>query len=197
MIKIDKVIIVEGKYDKITLSSFIDAPIITTEGFGIFKNKDRQRLLRTLAEKKGLVVLTDSDSAGFLIRNFIGSTIEKKYITNAYIPDVLGKEKRKLKPSKEGTKGVEGMTREIILDALEKAGVFCDISESKSVEISKLDLYELGMSGSADSSLRREKLLKYFSLPTRMPVNQLVDVLNCITTRQDLINVVDLINKGE
>lgn len=186
MIKIDKVIIVEGKYDKIKLSRFIDAPIITTDGFGIFKDKERQKMLRRLAETKGLVVLTDSDSAGFLIRSFIGGSVDKKYVINAYIPDIKGKEKRKTQPSKEGTLGVEGMTEDVILSALENAGVLCEKSENAREEITKTDLYELGLSGKKDSAAKRAKLLEYYGLPSRMPANQLVRILNCITTPQEL-----------
>lgn len=190
MIKIDRVIIVEGKYDKIKLSRFIDAPIITTDGFGIFKDKERQKMLRKLAETKGLVVLTDSDSAGFLIRSFIGGAVDKKYVINAYIPDIKGKEKRKNQPSKEGTLGVEGMTEEVILNALEKAGVLCEKSEQKHEEITKTDLYELGLSGKKDSAVKRAEILEYYGLPSRMPANQLVKILNCITTPQGLSEAV-------
>ena len=195
MIKIDRVIIVEGKYDKIKLSRFIDAPIITTDGFGIFKDKERQKMLRRLAETKGLVVLTDSDSAGFLIRSFIGGSMDKKYVINAYIPDIKGKEKRKTQPSKEGTLGVEGMTEETILNALEKAGVLCEKSELKTEEITKTDLYELGLSGKKDSAVRRAKLLDFYGLPSRMPANQLVRILNCITTPEELARAIDSIEK--
>ena len=198
MIKIDRVIIVEGKYDRIKLSRFIDAPIITTDGFGIFKDKERQKMLHRLAETKGLVVLTDSDSAGFLIRSFIGGSIDKKYIVNAYIPDIKGKEKRKTQPSKEGTLGVEGMTEDVILRALEKAGVLCEKSGQKTEEITKTDLYEFGLSGKKDSSEKRARLLEFYGLPSRMPANQLVKILNCITTRQGLSDALDSIEeKGE
>ena len=198
MIKIDRVIIVEGKYDRIKLSRFIDAPIITTDGFGIFKDKERQKMLHRLAETKGLVVLTDSDSAGFLIRSFIGGSIDKKYIVNAYIPDIKGKEKRKTQPSKEGTLGVEGMTEDVILRALEKAGVLCEKSGQKTEEITKTDLYEFGLSGKKDSSEKRARLLEFYGLPSRMPANQLVNILNCITTRQGLSDALDSIEeKGE
>ena len=197
MIKIDRVIIVEGKYDKIKLSRFIDAPIITTDGFGIFKDKERQKMLRKLAETKGLVVLTDSDSAGFLIRSFIGGAVDKKWIINAYIPDIIGKEKRKIQPSKEGTLGVEGMSEEVIVSALQKAGVLCEKSDGAREEITKTDLYELGLSGKKDSALKRAQLLEYYDLPSRMPSNQLVKILNCITTPQGLREAVQSMKKGE
>ena len=198
MIKINQAVIVEGKYDKIKLSRFIDAPIITTDGFGIFKDKERQKLLRTLAKSRGLVVLTDSDSAGFIIRSFIGNAVDKKYIINAYIPDVYGKEKRKAEPSKEGMLGVEGMTEEVIPKALTDAGVFCEQSKGKQREITKLDLFEAGFSGCADSSVKRAQLIEYFGLPKHLSTNSLVEVLNCITTKEGFIKAAEKINgKGE
>lgn len=196
MIKTNRVIIVEGKYDKIKLSRFIDAPIITTDGFGIFKDKERRNMLRRLAETKGLVVLTDSDSAGFLIRSFINGAVDGKYIINAYIPDIKGKEKRKTQPSKEGMLGVEGMTEEVILNALEKAGVLCEKTEEESEKITKTDLYELGFSGRKDSAAKRAKLLEYYGLPSRMPANQLVKILNCIATPGELASAAELIEKN-
>lgn len=194
MIKINQAVIVEGKYDKIKLSRFIDAPIITTDGFGIFKDKERQQLLRALAKSRGLVVLTDSDSAGFIIRSFIGNAVDKKYIINAYIPDVYGKEKRKTEPSKEGMLGVEGMTEQVITKALTDAGVFCEQSSVKQREITKLDLFESGFSGRADSSAKRAELLEYFSLPKNLSANGLVEVLNCITTKEGFMKAAEEIN---
>lgn len=198
MIKINQAVIVEGKYDKIKLSRFIDAPIITTDGFGIFKDKERQNLLRTLAKSRGLVVLTDSDSAGFIIRSFIGNAVDKKYIINAYIPDVYGKEKRKTEPSKEGMLGVEGMTEEVITKALTDAGVFCEQSSGKQREITKLDLFEAGFSGCTDSSAKRVQLIEHFGLPKHLGTNALVEVLNCVTTKEGFIKAAEKINgKGE
>lgn len=182
MIKIKQTVIVEGRYDKIKLSGIIDAPIIETSGFGIFKDKEMQRLIRTLSEKTGIVVLTDSDSAGFKIRSFIGSTVDPKNVFNAYIPDIFGKEKRKAEPSKEGKLGVEGVSEEIIVEALEKAGVFCEKVTEPERPITKHDLYELGFSGKTDSAEKRQRLLKMYNLPSRLSANSLVKVLNCITT---------------
>lgn len=182
MIKIKQAVIVEGKYDKIRLSNFIDAPIIQTDGFGIFKDKELQRLIRTLAEKNGILVLTDSDSAGFKIRSFIGSTVDKKYIKNAYIPDIFGKEKRKTEPSKEGKLGVEGVSDDVIVSALERAGVLCEKVSEPERPITKQDMYELGFSGGPNSAEMRQKLLRLYNLPSRLNVNSLVQVLNCITT---------------
>ena len=124
MIELGQVVIVEGKYDKIKLSSFIDATIITTEGFGIFKNREKKKYIRRLAEKNGIIILTDSDRAGQIIRNHIKSFVNNGKIYNVYIPQIFGKEKRKVEPSKEGTIGVEGMEKDVIIKALEKAGVF-------------------------------------------------------------------------
>ena len=148
MIKIKQAVIVEGKYDKIKLSNIIDAPIICTDGFGIFKDKERQKLIRMLAEKNGILVITDSDSAGFIIRNFIGSTVDKKYITNAYIPDIFGKERRKTEASKEGKLGVEGIDNSRLITALTGSGIFTDAPVKNSGrEITFADLYEAGLTG--------------------------------------------------
>ena len=182
MIKIRQAVIVEGKYDKIKLSGIIDAPIIQTDGFGIFKDKELQLLIRKLAEKRGILVLTDSDSAGFKIRSFIGSTVNQKDIIHAYIPDIFGKESRKTEPSKEGKIGVEGVSEEIIMQALANAGVLCESAPEPTRPITKLDLYELGFTGGPESSKKRAALLRYYSFPERLSANSLVKVLNCITT---------------
>lgn len=186
MIKIDRAVIVEGRYDKIKLSSIIDGIIIETDGFGIFNNKEKQRLIRKLAEAKGLLILTDSDSAGFKIRSFIRGIVPAEQIKHAYIPDIFGKEKRKAEPSKEGKLGVEGVNIQIIIDALEKAGVLCEESEkTERREITKLDLYEDGLSGKPDSDALRKKLLKHLDLPERLTSNALVQVLNTFLTFEE------------
>ncbi len=195
MIKISQAVIVEGKYDKIKLSGIIDAPIIQTDGFGIFKDKELQRLIRMLAEKRGLLVLTDSDSAGFKIRSFIGSTVDKKYIKNAYIPDIFGKEKRKTEPSKEGKIGVEGVSEEIIMQALANAGVLCESAEEPERPIKKLDLYEFGLTGGENSAEKRARLLERYALPSRLTTNSLVTVLNCITTYETFVKDIEEIEK--
>lgn len=182
MIKIKQAVIVEGKYDKIKLSGIIDAPIIQTDGFGIFKDKELQQLIRTLAEKRGILVLTDSDSAGFKIRSFIGSTVDPKTVKHAYIPDIFGKEKRKNEPSKEGKLGVEGVSQEIIMQALANAGVLYENSAEPERPITKTDLYDAGLTGGENSSEKRAALLRYYALPSRLSANSLVKVLNCITT---------------
>lgn len=195
MIKISQAVIVEGKYDKIKLSGIIDAPIIQTDGFGIFRDKELQRLIRMLAEKRGILVLTDSDSAGFKIRSFIGSTVDKKYIKHAYIPDIFGKEKRKTEPSKEGKLGVEGVSEEVIMQALANAGVLFENSQSPERPITKLDLYEFGFTGGENSSEKRAALLRYYALPSRLTANALVTVLNCITTYERFVEDIKEIEK--
>lgn len=195
MIKIRQAVIVEGKYDKIKLSGIIDAPIIQTDGFGIFKDKELQLLIRKLAEKRGILVLTDSDSAGFKIRSFIGSTVNQKDIVHAYIPDIFGKESRKTEPSKEGKIGVEGVSEQVIMQALANAGVLCETAMEPARPITKLDLYELGFTGGADSSKKRAALLRYYSFPERLSANSLVKVLNCITTYEQFLDDVREIEK--
>lgn len=177
MIKIKEVLIVEGKYDKIKLQSIIDAPIITTEGFGIFKDKEKQKLIRKLAEERGILVLTDSDSAGFLIRKFLRGSIPKEHIRHAYIPDLFGKEKRKNAPSAEGKLGVEGVPVSVIEEALRKAGITCsDGTESRM--ITKTDLFSDGFYGTADCNEKRAELLKRLDLPENMASNAMLEMIN-------------------
>lgn len=198
MIKIDRAVIVEGRYDKIKLSSVLDAVIIETEGFGIFNDKEKQRLIRRLAETKGLLILTDSDSAGFKIRSFIRGMVPAEQIKHAYIPDIFGKEKRKTEASKEGKLGVEGVNISIILDSLEKAGVFCEeTDDTPRKEITKLDLYEDGLSGKPDSDAMRKKLLKHLDLPERLTSNALVQILNTFLTYDEYKNAIKEISYGQ
>lgn len=197
MIKIDRAVIVEGRYDKIKLSSILDAVIIETEGFGIFNNKEKQQLIRRLADTKGLLILTDSDSAGFKIRSFIKGIVPAETIKHAYIPDIFGKEKRKTEASKEGKLGVEGVKKELILEALEKAGVFCEETEkTEKREITKLDLYEDGLSGRADSDALRKKLLFHLQLPERLTSNALVQILNTFLTYDEYKKAVEEIKNA-
>lgn len=175
---IKEIIIVEGKYDKIKLDSILDgAVVIATNGFRIFKDKEKTALIRRYAKERGVVVLTDSDSAGFLIRNHLKKMLGNENIKNAYVPEIKGKEKRKDTPSKEGLLGVEGISREIILDALEKAG--CGLCEKPQLKpVSKLDLYNDGFVGCVDSTEKRTRLLKRMGLPVKLSVNALLDALN-------------------
>lgn len=192
MIKVDQVVIVEGRYDKIKLSSIIDGIIIETEGFGIFKDKDKQRLIRKLAEKKGIVILTDSDSAGFVIRNFITSIVPKEYITNVYIPDIYGKEKRKAEASKEGKLGVEGVSADVITKAFEKAGIgVSECVKPERREITLNDFYSDGLTGSADSKAKRQRLLKELDLPEKMSTKAMLDILNLFLTYEDYKKLVE------
>lgn len=192
MIKIKQAIVVEGRYDKNTLSQIVDAPIIETNGFGIMKDKANLAFLRRVAENRGLIVFTDSDGAGFVIRNFLKSAIDPAYLLHAYIPDIYGKEKRKSAPGKEGKLGVEGMTCQVILDALRRCGAsFEDEAASAfSGSITKQDLMELGLSGGKDSSLLRKKLLKKLDLPEHMSANALLQALNLLYTPADLQELV-------
>ena len=187
MVKIREAILVEGRYDKNTLSQIVKAPILETSGFGIFKDKQQMALLRRIAETRGLIVFTDSDGAGFVIRNHIKSAIPGKFLKHAYIPDIYGKEKRKAAPGKEGKLGVEGMTREVILEALRRAGATMDGEETAaSCQITKQDLMELGLSGTPDASANRLKLLKKLNLPEHMSVNAMLQALNLLYTLEEL-----------
>ena len=181
MIKIKEAIVVEGRYDKNTLSQVVDAPIIETNGFGIFKDKAQMRLLRQVAQKRGLIVFTDADGAGFVIRNHIKSAIPAQYLKHAYTPDIFGKERRKNAPGKEGKLGVEGMRPEIIVEALRTAGATIEGETVADVHaITKQDLMELGLSGGPDASAKRLKLLKALHLPERMSANAMLQALNLL-----------------
>ena len=187
MVKIKEAIVVEGRYDKNTLSQIVAAPILETGGFGIFKDKKQMALLRQVAEKRGLIVFTDSDGAGFVIRNHIKSAIPGKFLKHAYTPDILGKERRKAAPGKEGKLGVEGMTREVILEALRKAGATIEGEDAPAAsQITKQDLMELGLSGGADASVKRLALLKKLNLPEHMSANAMLQALNLLYSLEEL-----------
>lgn len=183
---IKETLIVEGKYDKIRLSSLVDANIIQTDGFMIFKNKEMISLIARLADETGVIILTDSDSAGFKIRNYIKSCLAGKNVKHAFIPSVLGKEKRKALPGKEGLLGVEGMKDEALLKAL--SDVCCEVSNKKE-KITKSDFYLMGLSGNAESKKMREKLAEYLSLPRRMSANMLLDVINSLYDKEKFIEL--------
>lgn len=195
MVSIREAIVVEGRYDKNTLSQIVDAPILQTNGFGIMKNKEQLALLRSVAEKRGLIIFTDSDGAGFVIRNFLKGAIPGEYLKHAYIPDVMGKERRKEKPGKEGKLGVEGMNPQIILDALKRSGATFGegTAHTSTNEITKVDLVELGLSGGMRSSERRAKLLAHLQLPSHMSANAMLQALNLLFTRKELIQVINLL----
>ena len=186
MIKTDRVVIVEGKYDKIKLDAILDAVIIETDGFAIFNDKEKQRLIRRLAKTKGLLILTDSDSAGFKIRSFIGGIVPPEEIKHAYIPDIFGKEKRKTEASKEGKLGVEGIPKEILIEALAKAGVLAEeTKETKRKLVTKTDLYEDGLSGRDDSATKRKAFLKSLDLPELLSANKLLPIINTFLTYEE------------
>lgn len=186
MHRIKEVIVVEGRYDKNTLSQVVDAVILETAGFGIFNDTDKRRLLKTMAETRGLIVLTDSDSAGFLIRNHIRGCVDPKLVKHAYIPDVYGKEHRKAAPSKEGKLGVEGMRPEVLLEALRRAGASFedDAAAQRPARITKADLYARALSGREGSREKRLRLLKRLDLPERMSADAMLDVLNALMDRE-------------
>jgi ribonuclease M5 len=192
MVKIREAILVEGRYDKNTLSQIVDAPILETSGFGIFKDKQQLALLRRIAETRGLIVFTDSDGAGFLIRNHIKSAIDGKFLKHAYIPDIPGKERRKSAPGKEGKLGVEGMTPEVILEALRRCGATMD-GETTTIthEITKQDMMALGLSGAANSAAMRALLLRKLNLPEKMSSNALLQALNLLYSLDELKCIVD------
>ena len=185
-----EVIVVEGRYDKNSLSQVVDAVIIETSGFGIFNNIQKQKLLRKMAESRGLIVLTDSDGAGFVIRNFIKSCVDPALVKHAYIPDIYGKEKRKLSPSKEGKLGVEGMRPEILLEALRRAGATIDNEESAvRAKISKADMFAKGLSGKDGSKERRAAFIRQLDLPEHMTADALLDFLNATMTREEFLDI--------
>ncbi len=189
MIRTDKTIVVEGKYDIIKLSAIIDGVVIPTGGFGIFKDKEKQALLRTLAEKTGLIILTDSDNAGFRIRRFIHNICGGKNVTDAYIPDLYGKEKRKVKASKEGKLGVEGIPISILEEALTRAGAACTLTDEAKRPITKMDFFDFGLTGGANATEKRALLLKKLNLPEHLTTNSLVTILNAILTYDEFAEI--------
>ena len=189
MIRVREAIVVEGRYDKAAMASVVDAVILETSGFGIFSDREKLGLLRRLAEARGLVVLTDSDGGGFLIRRFLRESIDPALVKHAYIPDIPGKERRKRRPGKEGKLGVEGMSAETLLAALRRAGATIEGEDAPRTEherLTKADLYALGLSGRADSAARRAALLRRLDLPERLTANALLEVLNVLITREEL-----------
>lgn len=187
-IKLSEAVIVEGKYDKIKLSNILDAFIIETNGFAVFKDKTKLSFIKKLAKERGIIILTDSDHAGFMIRNYISSGVPKEQIKNVYIPDVFGKEKRKNAPSKEGKLGVEGMTKEVIVEALSKAG----ITSSKSVcsdPVTTVDFYDLGLTGGAGSKAKRKALCKALDLPEFLSTSSLISCINNFMTKEEFYSI--------
>lgn len=199
MIQIKQAVIVEGKYDKIKVSNILDTLIIETDGFGIFKDKNKQKLIRRLAKTRGILILTDSDSAGFTIRSFLNGIVPKEQLTNVYIPDIFGKEKRKSEPSKEGKLGVEGVKSDVIIDALKKAGVKFDVdaeSPKKTQPVTKTDLFLDGLSGGKGSAEKRARLLKQLDLPEHLSSNSMLKLINSFMDFDDYKREIQKLNEG-
>lgn len=199
MLRIREAIVVEGRYDKNTLAQLVDTLILETAGFGIFKNEERMALLRRVAAQRGLIVLTDPDGAGFVIRNRLKGAIPQEQLKHAYVPDILGKERRKARPGKEGKLGVEGMSQDILTQALRRAGATFLEEENcmtQPVCLTKADLMALGLAGGADSAGRREALLRALDLPERMSANALLQVLNTCCTREELDGALNRVASG-
>lgn len=188
MIRIREAIVVEGRYDKNTLAQVVDTLILETSGFGVFKDREKLVLLRRLAEKRGLIVLTDADGAGFVIRNYLKGSIPGRQVKHAYIPELYGKERRKRAPGKEGKLGVEGMRPEVLEAALRRAGATVLDEEAPAAKntLTKAALYALGLSGGPDSAARRKKLCKALDLPEKMSANALLEVLRALYTAEEL-----------
>ena len=191
MVKVREAIVVEGKYDKNTVSQIVDAPIFQTDGFHIMKDKALLTLLRRVAEKRGLIVFTDADGAGFVIRNYLKSAIPAEHLKHAYIPDIYGKERRKSAPGKEGKLGVEGICPEILLEALRSAGASLDgEAVLPRCSITKQDLVEWGLSGGKNSSQLRRKMLEKAGLPEHMSSNAMLQALDLLYTREEVEEIV-------
>ena len=190
MIHLRQAVVVEGKYDKIRLSALVDGPILVTNGFRIFKNREQLALLRRLARQDGILILTDSDAAGFKIRNYIKSAVPNGRIYHAYIPEILGKEARKDHPSKEGTLGVEGMDLQILAAALQKSGVLFAEGPKKD-PVTRMAFYENGLSGRPDSSQKRLSLLRELSLPHYLSAAALLEAVNALMSREDFLRLLD------
>ena len=199
MLRIREAIVVEGRYDKNTLSQVVDTLIVETGGFGVFRNEEKVALLRRLAEKRGLIVLTDSDGAGFVIRNFLKGSLPPGQVKHAYIPDRYGKERRKRHPGKEGKLGVEGMRPEVLEEALRRAGAtFLDGERetAAAAPITKADLFACGLSGGPGSAEKRQKLLRRLDLPEHLSANAMLEVLNLLCTREELERTVRALGEG-
>ena len=191
MLKIKEAIVVEGRYDKNTLSQLVDGVILETGGFGIYKDRAALALLRRLAEKQGLIVLTDSDGAGFQIRSYLKSALPPDQVKHAYIPDRPGKERRKRQPGKEGKLGVEGMSQQVLEQVLRQAGATIlgeTPGQTRQASLTKADLYACGLAGGAGSREKRQRLLKKLDLPAHLTPNAMLPVLSALYDRQTLLD---------
>lgn len=200
MRRIKEVIVVEGRYDKNALLQVVDATVLETAGFGLFNDRQKQKLLRSLAEKRGLIVLTDPDGAGFVIRNFLRSCLDPRLVKHAYVPDIAGKERRKAHASKEGKLGVEGMRPAVLLAALERAGATFEDGEDAPLPapgVTKADLYVLGMSGQPGSREKRADLIAALDLPERITADALLEVVNATMTREEFFSLCKALPRNE
>ena len=191
MIALKEAVIVEGRYDKIKLSGLLSTPVIETGGFRVFSDREKQALIRQIAASRGILVLTDSDGAGFVIRNFLKGCVPRGQIKHCYIPQIAGKEKRKPHHSKEGLLGVEGVTDEVILRAIRQSGAtILGEAEKPQNQITKADLYALGLSGGENAAQNRQRLLKKLGLPTYLSANAMLAALNCLYSLEELAELV-------
>ena len=204
-IRLQETVIVEGRYDKIQLSGLIESPIIETGGFRVFKDKEKQRLIRKVAQRRGILVMTDVDSAGFVIRNFLRGIVDSENILHAYIPTVKGKEKRKTEASKEGILGVEGIDRDKLLDSIRQSGAhilndvesFAENRSSLRSEITKMDFFDYGLNGCENAAQHREEVLSSLGLPKYLTVNAMVAAINCLYTKDEFENYLIKLNQDK
>lgn len=197
MIHLDQVLVVEGRYDRNKLAQIFDATIIETEGFGLFKQPEKIALLRRLAEERGIIILTDSDGAGFVIRNHLKGLISTGTVYHAYIPDLYGKEKRKRTPSKEGKLGVEGVPDQMLIDAVLHCGIpAAEVQQSPKQGITKQDLFEMGLSGRSNSAMLRKAVIRKLALPEHLSAKVFLDVVNLLYSAKELQDIVDEVCKS-
>ena len=204
-IRLQETVIVEGRYDKIQLSGLIESPIIETGGFRVFKDKEKQRLIRKVAQRRGILVMTDVDYAGFVIRNFLRGIVDSENILHAYIPTVKGKEKRKPEASKEGILGVEGIDRDKLLDSIRQSGAHIlndheSLGEKRSSlrsEITKMDFFDYGLNGCENAAQHREEVLSSLGLPKYLTVNAMVAAINCLFTKDEFENYLIKLNQDK
>lgn len=204
-IRLQETVIVEGRYDKIQLSGLIESPIIETGGFRVFKDKEKQKLIRKVAQRRGILVMTDVDSAGFVIRNFLRGIVDSENILHAYIPTIKGKEKRKTEASKEGILGVEGIDRDKLLDSIRKSGAhilnddesFAENRSSLRSEITRMDFFDYGLNGCENAAQHREEVLSSLGLPKYLTVNAMVAAINCLFTKDEFENYLIKLNQDK
>lgn len=201
MLKLDRPVVVEGKYDKIKLSRLVDALIIVTDGFRIFRDPEKLAYLRLLAQRDGLIILTDSDAAGFKIRGYLKGAVAPQRLIQIYTPDIFGKERRKPSPSREGKLGVEGISDQLLIDAFIRAGVVVGekaVPDTQAVKpLCKADLFSLGLSGRPDSAVRRRRLQALLQLPAQMSAGALLQYLNRCCTREEFLKALQSLEQAD